>query len=166
MRCCGKSWSTSMPSNKPKKIAKRRAPVRPTPKPKSVKREGREPVPADKIKLVRTKGSSGKGGGVGGESWRIEADGKRAGVIYINVIDEAPIGQHASIQIFLNENAQGRKIGRVAYRRAAELSQYSEIYAHMRKSNIASRRAAEEAGFEDITPSSVRQLIMRRRRQK
>ncbi|HEX3651876.1 MAG TPA: GNAT family N-acetyltransferase [Rhizomicrobium sp.] len=150
-----------MLTKQPRKSAKRRTPIRPTPKPKVVKIEGREPVPAEQIELIPIKGTEGKGGGPGGERWNIQAAGARAGVVYINVIDEAPIGRHASLQIYLNEASQGRRIGRIAYRKAAEASQHNEIYAHMRKSNIASRRAAEEAGFKDVTPPSVSQLILK-----
>lgn len=41
---------------------------------------------------------------------------------------------------------------------------HDKIYAHMRKSNVASRRAAEEAGFIDVTPPGHVQLIMMRLR--
>lgn len=116
------------------------------------------------VTLVRTKGTAKRGGGHGGEAWRIEANGVRAGVVFINIIDEPPIGRHASIQIYLNAASQGRKIGREGYRRACEASAYSVIYAHMRKSNVASRRAAEVAGFVDATPPNHAQLIMVRRR--
>ncbi|MEZ5959783.1 MAG: GNAT family protein [Hyphomonadaceae bacterium] len=114
--------------------------------------------------MTRTKGTPGRGGGAGGEAWRIEVAGKRAGVIFINLIDQAPIGRHASIQIYLNAASQGRHIGRTAYRKACEASQYDAIYAHMRKSNTASRRAAEEAGFSDATPPGEAQCVMLWRR--
>ncbi|WP_453967304.1 GNAT family N-acetyltransferase [Bradyrhizobium elkanii] len=151
-------------SHTKKKSAKRR-PTHPTPKPKATRpRQDLAPVVPDQVILVRTKGASGRGGGSGGEAWRIDAKGKRAGIVFINVIDEPPFGKHASIQIFLNQPHQGRKIGRTAYRKAAEASEHTTIYAHMRKSNIASRRAAEEAGFSDVTPSGHPQLIMMRQR--
>jgi RimJ/RimL family protein N-acetyltransferase len=44
---------------------------------------------------------------------------------------------------------------------ASEGSQYDTVYAHMRKANVASRRAAEEAGYVDASPSGFAQLIMR-----
>jgi Acetyltransferase (GNAT) family len=154
-----------MSATPPKKKPARRSPTRPTPKPKPVKRRTDVPpvTPGD-VKLLRTKGTPGRGGGREGEAWRIEAHGERAGVIFINVIEEPPFGRHASIQIFLNRPYQGRRIGRVAYRQAAEASMHDVIYAHMRKSNIGSRRAAEAAGFADVTPSGHSQLIMMRRR--
>lgn len=119
-------------------------------------------ITPDKIKLIRVKGTRGRGGDKGGESWRIEVDGEKAGVVFINLIDELPIGEHASIQIFLNKKSQGKQIGRIAYRLAAEDSKYDTIYAHMRKSNIASQRAAEKAGFTKIIFSP--QLVMVRHR--
>lgn len=159
---CGAS-SMSAKAAKPKR-AKRRA-AHPTPKPRTRKPRGNASAfTAEQIQLVRTKGTVNRGGGRGGESWRIEADGKRAGVVFINQIDEPPIGPHASIQIYLNVPHQGRKIGRVAYRKACEASAHDTIFAHMRKSNTASRRAAEEAGFKDVTPPDGSQLLMMRRR--
>lgn len=120
----------------------------------------RPKVPADAVHLVRTRGTPKRGGGQGGECWRIEVNGKRVGTVFINLIDEKPLGKHASLQIYLNLKNQGIGIGRVAYKLACEASEYLTIYAHMRKSNIASRRAAEEADFVDATPASYQQLIM------
>jgi hypothetical protein len=149
---------------KKKKTIKRR-PTRPTPKPKAVRpKKDLAPIAPEQVALVRTKGTPNRGGGAGGEAWRVDANGKRAGVVFINVIDEPPFGKHASIQIYLNQPHQGRKIGRIAYRKAAEASEHSLVYAHMRKSNIASRRAAEGAGFDDVTPSGHPQLIMMRQK--
>ena len=159
-------WSNSMSANKPpRKPKKSRRPARPTPKPLPVKaRSPLGPIAPEDIQLVRTKGTPGRGGDPGGEAWKIEAAGQRAGIVFINLIDELPIGPHASIQIFLNQRHQGRQVGRVAYRAACEASENDVIYAHMRKSNIASRRAAEAAGFKDVTPSNHAQLIMQHKR--
>lgn len=139
---------------------KRRRPLRPTPKPRPVNTAGRKPVAASDVLLTRTKGTPDRGDGPGGEAWRIDAEGKRAGVVFINLIDEPPLGKHASLQIFLNAPSQGRRIGRVGYRKACEASQYSTIYAHIRHTNFASIRAAEEAGFVDATPPGHIQVIM------
>ncbi|MBA1138720.1 GNAT family N-acetyltransferase [Mesorhizobium neociceri] len=150
-----------MGAKTPPKSGPRRKPTRPTPKPKATRfKPASTFVQADQVVLVPTKGNAKRGGGPGGEAWRIEADGKRAGVVFINFIDEAPVGQHASIQIYLNTTSQGRRIGRVAYRKACEASRYDVIYAHMRKGNDASRRAAEEAGFKDDTRPSMTQLLL------
>lgn len=121
-------------------------------------------VSPDTVVLVRTKGSPRRGGGPNGESWRIDVGSHRAGVVFINVVDEPALGPHASIQIFLNAASRGRQIGRVAYRKACEASAFDVVYAHMRKSNLASRRAAEEAGFVDIALPAQGQLLMVRRR--
>lgn len=151
-------------SHKPRKPTRRR-PTRATPKPRSVKiRPDTAPVDADDVTLTRMKGTPDRGGGPGGEAWRIDVQRKRAGITFINMINEPPIGRHASIQIFLNVASQGRHIGRIAYRKACEASVHDLIYAHMRKTNLASRRAAEEAGFSDATPSGHPQLIMKRDR--
>jgi RimJ/RimL family protein N-acetyltransferase len=145
----------------PKHPVKRRKPAHPTPKPKEVKpKPPSERVAASEVRLERVKGTPSKGGDPGGEAWDICVGSEKAGDIYINQIDEPPVGKHASIQIFLNRTAQGRGIGRVAYRLASEDSQSDLIYAHMRKNNVASRRAAEEAGYVDAG-LKTNQLIMK-----
>ena len=110
------------------------------------------------------KGPKGRGGPPDGEYWHVTVNGTRAGFVYINVIDEPPIGSHASIQIQLNKTEQDRRVGRVAYRAAVNDSEFDEVYAHMRKSNIASRKAAEYAGFAEVTEVPTAQLLMRWRR--
>jgi hypothetical protein len=145
--------------------AKVRRPKRPTPKPRAaspLKDHAR--VVEDAVEIVPKKGRKGKGDGPEGEYWDVVVHGTRAGEVFVNLIDEPPIGKHASLQIFLNKPQQGRGIGRVAYRMAADASHHNPIYLHMRKSNIASRRAAEAAGFEDVTPSDVTQLILKRQK--
>lgn len=144
------------------KPPRRRLAVRATPKPRPVTPlPPQERVPPDDVRLVRGKGGPETGGGPGGEAWAIFLKMSRAGRIYINWIDEPPIGPHASIQIYLNRQSQGRGVGRIAYRLASEQSQYDTIYAHMRKSNEASRRAAVAAGYEDVTPVGHSQCLMR-----
>ena len=144
------------------KQKRRRRPASPTPKPPPVVAHSPlGPIDPGLVRLVPSRGTTKGGGGPGGEAWVIKASGERAGTVFINLIEEPPIGKHASLQIFLNRESQGRQIGRLAYRRACEASQYDVIYAHMRKSNIASRRAAEEAGFADVTPAGHSQLIMK-----
>lgn len=141
---------------------KRRRPARETPKPRPVKpRTAERKVSTSEVDLVSVAGSPGKGKGPGGEKWRIDVGGVRAGEVYINVIDEPPIGRHASLQIYLNIKSQGRGIGRIGYAKACQLSTHETIYVHMRRSNIASRRAAEAAGFMDATPPGFTQLILR-----
>lgn len=119
------------------------------------------PVPADMVKLVRTTGTKTRGGGKGGEAWIIKVGEERAGTVFINLIEDDQRGKHASLQIFLNRTNQGRQIGRVAYQTACLASQYDEIYAHMRKSNTASKKAALYAEFTDVSTSRDTQLVMR-----
>ncbi|GEO86465.1 hypothetical protein GCM10007920_36140 [Ciceribacter naphthalenivorans] len=137
------------------KLANRRATPRPSPRVAS-----REPVAANQVALVRTPGTKGRGGGRDGEAWRIEVDGKRCGTVFINLIDTPQLGLHASLQIYLNLASQGRHIGQIAYAKAARASRYDTIYAHMQKANIASARAAEQAGFVDATAPQERQKVM------
>ncbi len=136
------------------------------------KRAGKRSSPAplqeiqsEHVRLQGGQGTKGRGAGPGGSYWHIFAGDERVGHVYINVIDEPPFGTHPSIQIFLNKNQRGRRIGRVAYRMACEASGYDEVVAHMRKSNLASRRAAEEAGFVVVEDQGIPQLAMVWRRQ-
>lgn len=143
-------------------LSKRHRPARETPKPRLVKPQQDIPkVRPDEVSLVPLPGTPGKGKGEGGAKWRIDVAGVRAGEVYINVIEEPPLGRHASLQIYLNIKSQGRGIGRVGYAEACQMSRHDAIYAHMRRSNTASRRAAEAAGFTDATPPGFTQLILR-----
>lgn len=120
----------------------------------------RQPVEAERVELVAGKGAAGRGGGTGGHYWHIHVDGTRVGHIFINIIRDEHFGEHPSVQIHINQTHRGRQIGRAAYRLACEQSGYPTVYAHMRKSNTASRRAAEEAGFEPVTNAGIKQLSM------
>lgn len=120
-----------------------------------------DPVSPDDIRLEDGAGSRGRGAGPGGHYWHVFIGDKRVGHVYINLIDEEPVGRHASIQIQINKTDQRRGIGKVVYGMAAERSSHNTIYAHMRKSNIGSRKAAEAAGFEVVNDERVRQLLMR-----
>lgn len=142
---------------------RRRNPKRPTPKPKVVKPpKGGPKINPGKVELVQKPGSKDKGGGPDGEYWDVMVDGVRAGEVFVNVIDEPPLGTHASMQIFLNQMDQGKGIGRAAYRKAADASRHDPLYLHMRKSNLASKLAAEAAGFKDTALPGVAQLILKR----
>jgi len=133
----------------PKRRVARR-PARRSSAPPPVPHIKREAVNPKDVLLIEGKGTSKSGGGLGGRYWHIHIRGKRAGQIFINVIRCELYGEHPSVQIHLNQDQRGKQIGRVAYRMACEQSGYDKVYAHMRKSNIASRRAAEEAGFEAL----------------
>lgn len=140
----------------------RRASTRPGPKSRPVRPVAPEDrVSPKEITLLRGKGTPKRGGGPGGEAWSILCGQTRAGRIFINWIDEPPLGPHASIQIYLNRQSQGRGIGRVAYRLASLESQYDTVYAHMRKSNEPSKRAAAAAGYVDVSPPTYSQHLMR-----
>ena len=112
------------------------------------------------IKLASGKGAEGRGGGDDGEYWHIQHKGKRVGNVYVNVIDEEPWGKHASLSIHINQEHRGKGIGSATYQKASEASQHSKIYLHMRKSNIASQKAASNAGFSVIEHPKDRQLTM------
>jgi hypothetical protein len=129
------------------------------------KRPAREQVAPSAVRLERGKGSKGRGDGPGGAYWHVFVGEQRVGNVYINVIDEPPVGKHASIQIQLNVSAQGRGIASVAYGLAVKASEHDVVYAHMRKSNIASRKAAEHSGFVAVEDPGTPQMLMVWRRQ-
>jgi hypothetical protein len=113
-------------------------------------------VNPDDVVLKQGKGGLKTGGMPGGKFWHIFHQGVRAGKVFINYDNDT---KKAEIQIFLNQKSQGKGIGRIAYRKACEDSKYQEIYALMRKSNIASIKAALAAGFKEI-PSKTNQTTM------
>lgn len=117
-------------------------------------------VHEDQINLVEGKGSKKAGGMPGGHYWHIYLEATRVGRIYVNWVDISSIGPHASITIEINKTARGRGIGTIAYRKACHLTSYQEIFAHMRKSNTASKIAAERAGFIPIETRETQGLIM------
>lgn len=151
----GKKGARTKKSSRPKKKQAGR-PKPTTKKPKSAKKS----IAPDTIRLVSGKGSTGRGGGLGGHYWHIYVGETRAGHIFINVINEEPFGEHASIQIQVNKSLHGRGIGKVAYRLACEQSKHDIIIAHMRKSNVPSQKAAEAAGFVVVDDPAISQLAM------
>lgn len=122
--------------------------LRHPPMPKTKPREG-ERVQESDVELRRGRGSNAKGAMPGGSFWHIYHQDARAGSVFVNYDGES--GQ-ASIQIFLNRKSQSRGIGRIAYQRACEECGHSEVYAFMKRNNIASLRAATAAGFREVPP--------------
>ncbi|MFI5563357.1 GNAT family N-acetyltransferase [Amycolatopsis japonica] len=120
----------------------------------------REPVAPGDVSLRKGKGSSGRGAGHGGEYWHIDVEEQRVGSVYVNVINEQPFGEHASLQIQISKPWQGRGVGRTAYALAAAASRHRTIYLHMRRSNIASAQAARHAGFQEVVLPGLRQCVM------
>ena len=112
------------------------------------------------MRLKRGRGSKDRGGDPGGEYWHVYAGTTRTGHVYINLIEDDLVGEHASIQIKINAAHRGRGIGKVAYRLAVNESKYNLIYAHMRKSNTFSRKAAEAAGLDLVEELVSPQLLM------
>lgn len=128
----------------------------------SVRRLPRPRVAAQPVavRLKPGKGSPGRGGDPGGQFWHVYDGDRRAGSVWINQADDNDIGPHPSLTIELNKASRGKGIGQRAYRLASEASGLSEIWLHMRRSNIASRKAAERAGYAVIAVSGRRQLVM------
>ena len=132
----------------------------------SIKKPVPEMVEEPSIELKAGKGTKKSGGSTGGHYWNIFYNEKRAGKVFINLINEVPLGQHPSLQVFLNKAFQGKHIGRFAYKQACELSRYDNIYAYMSKKNLSSIKAAQAAGFMQILADTTRQVIMQWTRKK
>lgn len=97
---------------------------------------------------------------VRGKYWHIYMGEQRVGKIYIDYYTDEILGNHPSIDIFINKQFQGQHIGRIAYAMACEQSGLSEIYMHSRKSNTASIKAATDAGFVELHRPEFRQVVM------
>jgi hypothetical protein len=149
-----------MANSSRKTILRRRRSSQRTPPPDGVRSGLREPVAPEDVSLREGKGGPKRGAGPGGEYWHVQVNDRRVGYVYVNVIDESPMGQHASLQIQIAKPWQGRGVGRIAYALAAKASHHSTIYLHMRRSNIASMRAAEHAGFREYVHPKIQQCVM------
>ncbi|HET9895052.1 MAG TPA: GNAT family N-acetyltransferase [Streptosporangiaceae bacterium] len=122
-------------------------------------------IKAVDVRLTPGHGSKGRGDGPGGEFWHIYNGYQRVGSIWINQIHDDDLGSYAGMTIELNKNSRGKGIGRRAYGLATHASKRDEIWLHMRRTNAASRKAAEYAGFTEIHIPGARQLVMRWRHQ-
>lgn len=113
------------------------------------------------IELVEGKGSSPKtGGGPGGFFWHVKFHGEPAGRAYINYYESESGKPRPSVTVMLNQRSRGRGIGTLAFRRAAELSPYAEVYATVAKKNLASRIALERAGFKPVQGRTSGELYL------
>lgn len=122
-------------------------------------------VDTSKIELKQGKGTPNHGGGKGGYYWHIYYGDERAGRVYINLHSPDDSKPYASITIELNKTHLGMGIGRICFAQACELSEYNEVYAEMRKNNIAAQKAAEYAGFKIVgkTKSSQIKMVWKRK---
>lgn len=100
------------------------------------------------VTLVEGKGTKGHGGGEKKHYWHVYNKETRAGRVYINWIIPESGNPYASITVELNQNSRGKGIGTICFQKACELSSHDVVYAEMRKSNIASQKAAKKAGFK------------------
>jgi RimJ/RimL family protein N-acetyltransferase len=97
---------------------------------------------------------------INGKYWHIYISNDRVGKVYIDYIDNKILGIHPSVDIFINKQFQGRHIGRYAYLLACQKSGLERVFMHTRKSNHASIKAAEEAGFIELQNPNFRQMVM------
>jgi RimJ/RimL family protein N-acetyltransferase len=117
-------------------------------------------VSENEVILVEGKSSRKSHEGSTAYHWHIYLGNERVGRAIIHWVDLDSFAPHASITVELYIKNRGRGIGTIVFRRACELSQYNEVYASIRKSNIASRIAAERAGFKPVENWEGRELFM------
>ena len=98
--------------------------------------------------------------------WHVYGEDIRRGYVSISNSEFERIGSWPSIQVFINKKDQGKHFGRAAYLAACLESHLPVVYAHMRKSNKASQKAAEYAGFQVATKYTGNQLLMVWRQEK
>ena len=80
-------------------------------------------------------------------------------VVLTSMVDD-PIRAIIHPSHYSGQTQPRQQIGRMAYKCGRALSQYHVVYAHMRKSNTASRKAAERAGFVDATAPEEPRLVL------
>lgn len=125
------------------------------------KNESKEEVKEKSLKPADIQLVSGKGSGKEVLFyWHIFTEKQRRGYVSIIESEFEGIGSGPSIQIFINKKDQGKHIGSCAYEAACITSGLPEIFAHMRKSNIASKKAAMNAGFVIDKRYTGAQLLM------
>ncbi len=93
--------------------------------------------------------------------WHIYAGKIRAGHISIKESRSEDLGAHYSVDIHINQRHRGKGVGRVALAQASIKSGCPVIYAHMRKSNLASQKAAKAAGYTVFPLENDKQLTMK-----
>jgi hypothetical protein len=150
------------PAKRPQGGAKRKRPrKRPPPKKEKpfVRFEGPRVTGAD-VDLRPGKGGPKSGGEQGGFFWHVYVGAVKAGRAWISYHETEDGKPEPSVTVMLNQQSQGRGIGTIAFRRAAELSPYDEVYATVAKKNIASRNALERAGFVTAENQKGSELYM------
>ena len=119
-----------------------------------------QPISPQQINLLETKKSVKDKNSI---YWNVYLKKSKIGKVSIKTTRNELFNEHASIQIAINKRFQGKHIGRWVIRQACEQSSYNEVYAYMRKSNIASQKAAFAAGFFflPLRNPKFKQLVMK-----
>lgn len=94
------------------------------------------------------------------EGWKIEVDGNACGFVKFHPKLDQVFKSHVSVDFQVPKPKQGKHIGRIALQQAIESSAYSIFVAHLRKSNIASKKALEAVGFQECENPESKQLTM------
>jgi len=94
------------------------------------------------------------------EGWRIQVDGKACGFVKFHPKIDQVFKSYVSVDFQVPKPQQGKHIGRIALQQAIESSAYSIFVAHLRKSNIGSKKALDAVGFQECENPDSKQLTM------
>lgn len=94
--------------------------------------------------------------------WNIFLNDKRVGKVYINFHTDKDCAAYVTVMI--NKDMQGRGIGTQAFQTACLICEYDVVFAELRRSNKASKRALEKAGFVPFGRNLSGEDILVRRR--
>lgn len=94
------------------------------------------------------------------EGWRIEYEGKTCGKIKFIPKSDHFFKKHVTVDFQIQSSLRGKHIGRIALNKAISSSTHSLFVAHLRKSNLPSKKALEAAGFQEIKHPESKQLCM------
>ncbi|WP_194847133.1 hypothetical protein [Candidatus Neptunochlamydia vexilliferae] len=94
------------------------------------------------------------------EGWKILYDGKSAGYVKFYFKEDDVFQKHVTIDFKVPIPLRGRHIGRIALAKAIDKSTYTIFVAHLRGSNVASKRSLESIGFVLFDYPGSRQLCL------
>ena len=94
------------------------------------------------------------------EGWKIKLDGEPCGSIKFEPKVDKTFGKHVTFYFKVPKPKRGRHVGRFALAKAIDASKYNLFVGHLRKSNIASKKALSSVGFKEFKNPKGNQLCM------
>ena len=83
------------------------------------------------------------------EGWKIKLDSLACGKVKFNPNVNEVFKDHVTVDISISKAMRGRHIARIALKIAIEASTAHFFVAHLRKSNIASKKMLTSVGFQE-----------------